>query len=160
MGRSTAETALSRLLSSLGSALLLVLCCCCCSCDARPVHSFSPRVMSGSCSYSPGARELGCLSWQRRAASFCSVWVGGMGCRGGNRRSRALATATARGAMLARRRASEDRDVGGRGVWMKANKKNKRKRERRQANDSGMPTSSGGRNHALMYSDTPIATPV
>lgn len=46
--------------------------------------------------------------------------------------------------MIAGRRASEGRAVEGRGVWMKANKKNKRKREQRQANDSGMPTGGGG----------------
>lgn len=146
MGRSGgANSTLSRLLSSLSSALLLVLCCCCCSCDARPAHRSSPRVVSGSCTYSPSMRELG-LSWQRRAASFCSAWGGGTGCGGDSWRSRALATATAGGAVVVGGRAREDRVVRGRGVWMKANKKNKRKREQRQANESG---SERRWNHAL-----------
>eukprot|EP00752_Nemacystus_decipiens_P007105 g6367.t1 len=62
---------------------------------------------------------------------------GGTGGSGNLWRSSALATATAHGAIMAGRRASEDRAVGGRraGVSMKANKKNKRKRQQRQAND-------------------------
>lgn len=158
MGRSTAESAVNRLLSSISSALLLVLCCCCCSCDARPVRSScSPRVVSGSFTFSPGTRELG-SSRQRHAASFCSLLSGGGAGSGGSWRSRALATATAARGVIAGRRASEDRVVRGQGVWMKANKKNKRKREQRQADDSGMRLYSVESSRSLYILRTQRAT--
>lgn len=134
-----AVAAATRGLSRLCSTLLFVLCCCC-GCVQPGAHrsSIARAVSSGTRSARvlqlsvAGLRQAAVASCSRGA--FCVARFGGGTCS----KWTALATtaAIARGRREGERRTT-DYGAAGSGVWMKANKKNKRKREQRQRTDAG-----------------------
>ncbi|CAM9138788.1 unnamed protein product [Ectocarpus sp. 4 AP-2014] len=153
-----AAAALLPRLSGVYSTLMLILCCC--SCRAG-VYSGA----GASSAYPVRALQLKMSGLAYAATSFCLR--GGAFCtaRGGSRRAwswrqRTLITAIGREAVEERRGDASRRAVGvERGVWMKANKKNKRKRHQQRQGNNAAADGDGASRHKpqRVTKDAPVS---